>query len=211
MYQILLEGHRVKRNQVTGMHLMAGFLLVVMGVVTWLVPNSLKQQRFDFLNWVGLAYALFGFALLIACTFFNRKMTRTKANFTLRILEALALAPIVIYSLLHKWYLPAAYSAAALLGIAFAFYWEKAGKQSRLAIFDDDGVQLPRLGKKDKILWQDITRVLLRHNILTVDCKNNKLFQLTTEKKEPSINKEAFEAYCKMQAEAKSHLYKATW
>lgn len=211
MYQIALEGKQVKKNQVTGMHLMAGFLLIVMGFLTWLVPNAVKQEEFDFLNWVGLAYAFFGVAILIICIFFNKRIIQTKANFTLRILEVFSLAPILVYSLIQKWYLPAGYSAAALLGIILAFYWEKAGKQKRIATFDDNGLHLPRVGKNSQLAWQDITRVLLRHNILTIDCKDNKLFQFTLEPSGKQINSEEFEAYCRIQMEAKRHLHKANW
>ncbi len=212
MYQILLEGRQIKRNQVTGMHIMAGLLLLVMGLITWMVPNAVKQQQFDFLNWTGLAYALFGLFIIIVCIFFNKKIIQTNANFVLRITEIIALALILSYSLFQKWYLPAAYSGAALIGIALAYYWEKKGKQKKLATFNDNGVEVPGLGRKSKIAWQDLTRVLLRHNILTIDCKDNKLFQLVVApENRATVNKEEFENYCKANIQAKEHLYKADW
>lgn len=212
MYQIVLEGKQVKKNQVTGMHLMAGFLLLVMGFLTWIVPNSVKQQEFDFLNAIGIGYALFGLAIIIICIFFNKKIIQSPANFVLRIMEVLSLAPILLYSLLQEWYLPAAYSGAALLGIILAYYWEKNGKKSRIAIFNDAGVKVQGLGRKSEIAWQDLTRVLLRHHVLTLDCKDNKLFQLNLERSQSTtINREDFEAYCKIQIEAKKHLYRADW
>ncbi len=211
MYQIVLEGKQVKKNQVTGMHLMAGFLLLVMGFLTWIVPNTLKQQEFDFLNKAGMAYSLLGLVIIIICIFFNKKIIQSPANFGLRILELFSLAPILIYSLLQKWYLPAAYSSAALIGIILAFYWERNGKKNRVAAFNDKGVFIPGLGRKSELPWQDITRVLLRHNVLTVDCKDNKLFQLNLERRQDAVNREEFEAYCKIQIEAKNHLYNANW
>jgi hypothetical protein len=211
MYQIVLEGKQVKKNQVTGMHLMAGFLLLVMGFLTWIVPNTVKQQEFDFLNKVGIAYSLLGLAIIIICVFFNKRIIQSPANFGLRILEVLSLAPILIYSLLQKWYLPAAYSTAALLGIILAFYWERNGKKNRLAIFNDKGVFIPGLGRKSELAWQDITRILLRHHVLTVDCKDNKLFQINLDRNQDTVNREEFEGYCKIQIEAKKHLHKADW
>ncbi len=211
MYQIVLEGKQVKKNQVTGMHLMAGFLLLVMGFLTWAVPNTIKQQEFNFLNKVGIAYSFFGMALIVICIFFNKRVIQSPANFGLRILEVLSLAPILIYSLFQKWYLPAAYSAAALLGIILAFYWERNGRKNRIATFNDKGVFVPGLGRKSELAWQDITRILLRHHVLTIDCKDNKLFQLNLERSSNNTSRDEFEAYCKIQIEAKKHLYKADW
>lgn len=190
---------------------MAGFLLLVMGLFTWMVPNAFKQQTFNFLNAVGLLYAAFGLALIFICIFFNKKIIQSPANFALRIAEILAFVPILIYSLSQKWYLPAAYSGAALLGIILAYYWERYSKKNRQAHFNDKGVSIPGLGRKSEMAWQDISRIMLRHSILTVDCKDNKLFQLRVEKNQPQIGREDFEAYCTIQIEAKKHLYKADW
>lgn len=190
---------------------MAGFLLIVMGLLTWMVPDSVKQKDFSFLNYAGLAYAFFGLFVVIVSIFFNKKIIQTRANLILRFLEICSLLPILIYSLYQSWYLPAVYSTAALIGILLAFYWEKAGKQNRLATFNDNGVQIPGLGKNSELPWQAVKQVLLRHNILTLDCMDNKLYQLTVSKQQTSIDKAAFEIFCHFQIEAKKHLYKAEW
>ena len=211
MYQIVLEGKQIKRNQVTGMHLMAGFLLIVMGLFTWLVPNSVKQKEFDFLNYAGLVIAFVGLIIVFACIFFNKKIIQTKANLALRLLELSSLALILLYSLYQKWYLPAGYSAVALLGIILAFYWEKTGKRNKIATFTDAGAHVPGLGKNTDLPWQAIRQILLRHNILTVDCRDNKLYQLLLAEGQSIINKEEFETYCRFQIEAKKHLLKTEW
>ncbi|WP_118974036.1 hypothetical protein [Taibaiella koreensis] len=211
MYQILLEGKQVKKNQVTGMHLMAGFLLLIMGLFTWLVPNAVKQAEFNFLNNIGLLYAAFGFALLIISVFFNKKIIQSPANFGLRIAEILLFISILAYSFIRKWYLPAAYSGAALLGIILAYYWERNGKKTRRAVFNDKGIFVTGLGRKSDMTWQDIKKVMLRHKVLTIDCKDNKLFQINVDHGQEAINQEDFEAYCHIQIEAKKHLYKEDW
>jgi len=193
------------------MHLMAGFLLLVMGFLTWLVPDSVKQQEFSFLNNAGLAYSLLGLAILVICIFFNKKVLQGRGNFMLRVLELAALTPVIIYSLIQKWYLPAAYSGAAFIGIVLAYYLEKNGKKSRIAVFNDEGAHIPGLGSKSHMPWKDLERVLMRHRILTIDCKDNKLFQLDIETVPGNFSAEDFEAYCKVQVEAKKHLYKSDW
>lgn len=211
MYQIILEGKKIKRNQVTGMHLMAGFLLIAMGLLTWLVPNSVKQEEFDFLNYTGLTYALFGLLVIVVCIFFNKKVIQTKANLVLRFFEICSMTAILIYSLVHKWYLPAGYSSAALLGIILAFYWEKTGKRNRIATFTDQGVHIPGLGKSTDLNWKEIKKVILKHNILTIDCVNNKLYQIKLAATDQAINREEFATYCHFQIEAKKHLQEKEW
>jgi hypothetical protein len=211
MFQIILEGKQIKRNQVTGMHLMAGFLLIVMGLFTWMIPDSVKQQNFSFLNYAGLAFAFFGVLIVLICIFFNKKVIQTKANLVLRFFEFFSLATILIYSYYKKWYLPAGYSGAALLGIMLAFYWEKTGKKNRVATFSDAGIRVPGLGKKSEAAWSEIKKVILKHNILTIDFKDNKLFQLKLADKNNEINRAEFDTFCHFQIEAKKHLHKNDW
>ena len=108
MYQFTLEGKGVKRNQVTGMHLMAGLLLLVMGLLTWLVPDAVKQTEFSFLNWAGLLIAFTGAIIIFLSIFYNKKLIQSNFNFVLRLIEIVAMGAFLIYSLLKEWYLPAA-------------------------------------------------------------------------------------------------------
>lgn len=211
-YQVLLEGKQVKKNQVTGMHLMAGFLLLVMGFITWLVPDKVKQEQQLLLNIAGILCSLFGLSIVFISIFLNKRIIQGKGNFILRIAEAGVLGAIIIYSLLQQWYLPAAYSGAGLLGIILAYYWEKNGKKTRTALFNDEGITIPGLGRKTRMRWQELNRILLRHHILTVDCHDNKLFQLPIDRnRQLNFDKEEFEQYCTLQIAAKKHLQQKDW
>ncbi|PSK94368.1 hypothetical protein [Taibaiella chishuiensis] len=210
-YTLPVEGSRVKRNQVTGMHLMAGLLLVVMGLLTWAVPNQVKQAEFAFLNQAGIAYAIFGVLLLIITIFFNKKIVQTKAGLVLRIIEILALLPIFIYALQNKWYLPATYSGATLAGILFAYFWEKSGTKPRYIFIDKNGINLQQFAGSKKIAWPDVTRVLLRHHILTIDCRDNRLMQYKVLPEQLSIEKESFEQNCAQLIRDHEHLHQKDW
>lgn len=210
-YTLPVEGSRVKKNQVTGMHLMAGLLLVVMGLLTWSVPDEIKQAEFSFLNGAGLAYALFGIVLLIIAIFFNKKIIQTKAGFVLRIIEILALLPIFIYALQQKWYLPATYSGATLAGILFAYFWEKSGTKPRYIYIDKSGINLQQFAGSKKVDWANVSRVLLRHNILTIDCKDNKLMQFTVLPEHMELDKETFEQHCAQLIEDNAHRHQKEW
>lgn len=210
-YTLPVEGSRVKRNQVTGMHLMAGLLLVVMGLLTWAVPDGVKQAELSFLNETGIGYALFGLVLLIVTIFFNKKIIQTKAGFILRVIEILALLPIFVYAIQKEWYLPATYSGATLAGIIFAYFWEKSGTKPRYIFIDKNGINLQQFTGSKKVAWPDITRVLLRHNILTIDCKDNKLMQYKVLPEHLDINKETFENHCAQLITENAHLHRKDW
>jgi|SRR5690606_17222493 len=197
-FEVPIEGQRVKKNQVTAIHLMAGLLLLVIGAITWAVPGSLKAENNLLLNSVGILYMVFGIGLLFICIFLNKRFIQSRSNFILRIVEIFLFLPILIYSIIQKWYLPAAYAAVALLSIIFAYYWEKKGEQIKLAIINENGVRLPLNGNIRQLDWSNINKLMMRHNILTVDCTNNKLIQLNIQKhdnkKEESPAVEQFSA-----------------
>lgn len=211
MHEILLEGKQLKRNQVTGMHLMVGFLLIAIGVVTWAVPDTVKQTALHFLNYVGLVYLFLGVIIVIVCMFFNKRIIQTQANTALRIIEIIALSIILIYSLSKSWYLPAGYSITALLGIIAALYFEKIGKKDKKAFFNEEGIFIEGFFVKKRTSWEDIRNVILKHGILTIDKRNNKLLQLNISKN--NINKEfvAVESYAKNLIKKNEDKYQKDW
>jgi len=211
MHQILLEGRQLKRNQITGMHLMVGFLLIGIGMVTWLVPNSVKQTELQFLNYVGLGYALLGLLIVITCIFFNRKVIQTKANSILRIVEILALLIILIYAGVKQWYLPLAYSATALTGIILAYFFEQNHKKDKVVSFNENGIHIPGLGRHSNAPWEEVKNIILKHNILTVDFMNNKLYQANISKNNKLIDYEILNGYIRTQIDANKHKYRADW
>lgn len=178
-FELPIQGQRVKKNQVTSIHLMAGLLLLAMGSVTWAIPNQMKTTSLNLINYAGIFYALSGLLLIIICIFFNKTIIQNKTNFSLRILELLLFLPILIYTLIQSWYLPATYAVAAIIAILLAYFWEKRGMQTKNAIINTAGIKLPLTGKNGSLDWQEINNVILKYNILTIDCKNNRLIQLS--------------------------------
>lgn len=211
MYQIYLEGRQLKRNQITGMHLMVGFLLIGIGMVTWLVPDSVKQTELQFLNYVGLAYALLGFLILFLCIFLNKRIIQSKGNTVLRITEIIALSLILIFSVYKHWLLPAGYSTAALLGIIIAYYFEKNTKKDKRAEFNEKAIKIPGLGRHANASWSEVKNIILKNNILTVDFKNNKLYQANLSKNNKSLNQQNFVSFAKEQILKNKDSYKEDW
>lgn len=201
-FEIPILEKGVKRNQVTAIHLMAGLLLIAMSSITLVVPDGLKAEARPLLNTMGIVYMISGGLILVVSIFFNKKVIQKKANLALRLLEILLFLPIFVYSLIQQWYLPATYAAAAILAILLAYYWEKRGVRTKKAIINETGVHLPLSGTTKSFPWQDINKLMFRHRILTIDCKNNRLIQLNVPN-EPDNNalptQSAIEKYSNQQ------------
>lgn len=211
-YRITIAQNRLKRHQVTALHLMIGFLLLLMGVVTWMVPSSIKTDSFAFLNIAGIAYAAFGLCLILVSVFFNRRLIQNPSgNQLLRIIEALVLLSILVYTLLQKWYLPFGYSAAALLVIVFAYLWEKDAQSAKVVTISERGVYIPGFFKSQNLPWQDISRVIIKHAILTIDCQNNHLYQFSVTDITADDSEEPLSVFSMRMIAAHKHLPKSDW
>lgn len=212
-YKVTVHQNRIKRNQVTALHLMIGLLLFMMGFVTWSIPASIKTNRFAFLDVVGIIYSVLGISLILISIFFNRRIVQSASgNRVLRILEILILFSILLYTIIQKWYLPIAYSSAALLAIIFAFFWEKNADTDKIIQINTSGIIIPNFFRNQVLKWQDIDHVVLRHSVLTIDCRNNHLFQFDTGKASQEITcPETIEDFCKKMIEEHKSLPKNDW
>lgn len=212
-FRITTRQNRIKRNQVTALHLMIGFLLFMMGLVTWSVPLTMKTARFAFLDVVGILYSVFGFCLVVVSVFFNKRVIqKSRWNQLLRVIEILVLLSILIYTVIQKWYLPVAYSSAALLVIVFAFWWERNAGQESIIQINKGGIAIPKFLGKTFLKWQQVSHIVLRHSVLTIDCLDNRLYQLSITKVEPeATSMEKFESFCSEMIQAHEHLREEEW
>lgn len=206
-FELTIAQKRIKQHQVTALHLMIGFLLVLMGLVTWSVPLDLKTDRFSFLGVVGLAYTVIGFILIVIAVFFNKRMLqKPRINKALRFLESLILLTIVVYTLIQSWYLPFAYAVSACLLIVFAFYWEFQAQKELILKMKEDSIQIPGIFIKKTIPWQDISHAVFKHQLITIDCQNNHLYQFQVRKLQPDIEQGAFNQWLQERIASHSHL-----
>jgi len=202
--------NNVKNNQVTAIHLMVGILLLTLGYLTVLVPENIKTTKYLFLNIYGTIILSIGIALIVLSIFFNKKIIQSKYNFVLRIIEMISLLTICIYSFSQKWYLPGAYSLTAIMAVVFAFIWEKNAQHDIDILIKDKNVEIPKFLKRKIIPWKEIKNVVLNHGILTIDCRNNKLYQFPI--KEIKIpNQEKIQSFCREKIAKHEHEYNKDW
>jgi len=212
-YRITTRQHRIKKHQVTALHLMIGFLLFMMGLVTWLVPGTVKTERFAFLDIIGIAYSAAGLLLIVIAVFLNRKVIQNPIrNQALRIIEILLLLTILVYTIIQQWYLPLGYSSVALAVIIFAYFWERNAHAARILTIDSQGVRVPGFFRNLTLAWQDVSRIILRHAVLTIDCHNNRLYQFDVTQVSPDEGSpEPFHSFCEAMIATHRHLPKDDW
>ena len=63
---------------------------------------------------------------------------------------------------------------------------------------DKNCVEYPSFILK-RVLWKDISNVILKDDILTIDFKNNKIFQQLIDETRTSVNEKEFNDFCRQQ------------
>lgn len=83
-----------------------------------------------------------------------------------------------------------------LMMIGFGIFNSLIAKP-QLIRFRDDGIEYPSFPKK-YFVWKDVDNVLIKNGVLTIDLKDNRLFQFTlSDEALNTIDENSFNAYCK--------------
>lgn len=181
-YQLKLNNKGVNKRNVTFSHLMAAFLLIIMGAVSATIIKALAETQAAMLNsdifyTISGTYVLAGIVILFITIKYNKQITQKRSNSTrLRIFEILLLLPILIYCVVKQWHVPAAYAGIGIFGILYAFYYEFSSLKDKIITIDDKGINNPH-SKTSFLAWEKVLRLIVRHQILTIEGQGNKLYQ----------------------------------
>lgn len=119
----------------------------------------------------------------IGCIYYLLNKRHLKAPFT----------EIIFFINAILWLLWANYILAMLM-IVFSLLSFYANKKIRI-LFTDEGIIYPSFPVK-KYSWSETEQVIWKDDILTIDLKNNKLFQLNIETVPPGFDINTFNAFC---------------
>lgn len=190
MYEIKLQQHTVKRNQVTAIHLIAAFLLIVIGFITLVTPFSMNiynagkdnvtEMPYTWVNYIGILFMIIGISIIVISIFFNKKIIQQRRNLAIRIIEIICFGGILVYTIIQQWTLPAVYAGVTLIGIIAAYYLENAHMKQSYVHIATDQVSLHTGVKQTNWKWSEIERLMLKHNVLTIDLLNQKRYQFIT-------------------------------
>ncbi len=107
--------------------------------------------------------------------------------------RALVLAALGWYVLPHE-----LITSIACVAYLLAAMLEKLAKFPQEIAFDKDEIVFNSLPRKHYI-WSDLSNVVLKDNLLTIDFKNNKLVQKETESAVTDKTEQEFNEFCKKQ------------
>ena len=183
-YQLYLQTKGINKRNVTFSHLMAAFLLIIMGAVSFVIIALLGQTKAGapeadavLYKSVSAIYVAAGIILLALTIGINKKIVQKKNSTVLRVIEVAMLLPVCIFCINKAWYVPAAFSGIGILGILYAFYYENAAEKPSIVTVNEEGIAIPN-HRTSFISWDKVLRLIVRHRILTIEVTGNKLFQL---------------------------------
>jgi hypothetical protein len=124
-------------------------------------------------------------AALIAAFIAAKKMNETKVLSAISFL----LLSIVWFILPNYWLM------IALIVLAFL---DLVSERELMVSFFADRIEFPSFPKKT-ICWKELSNVILKDRILTIDFKNDHLLQSETGEKSFDIDEETFNKFCQLQ------------
>ncbi|MBL7705097.1 MAG: hypothetical protein JNM21_06065 [Taibaiella sp.] len=214
-YQLKLNNKGVNKRNVTFSHLMAAFLLIIMGVVSATILKTLAETQAAVINsgifyTVSGTYVLAGILILFITIKFNKQITAKRSLSTqLRIFEILLLLPTLIYCLLKQWHVPAAYAGIGIFGILYAFYYEFSSIKDKIVTIDDKGINNPH-SKTSFLPWEKVLRLIVRHQILTIEGQGNKLYQYDLQSGQ-TIDVASIESFAAKRIKEEKKVIKNDW
>ncbi|WP_276132193.1 hypothetical protein [Polluticoccus soli] len=191
-FELPLTEARVKPRQVIALHLMAGLVMAGCGAILSLLQSPIHTLT------IGLLVA--GVLLLGTALLRNKWIRQPKVNRLFRIGELMVLLCLASYLAMSKFPIPAAMCGILGAAILFAIFWEQQADSALTIHVDEQGVRLPLTSRKRNLRWPEIEQVLLRFGTLTINLKDNRMFQWTVGS--IGFDKDRFEQFCSTQIEA---------
>ncbi|RYD94937.1 MAG: hypothetical protein EOP54_16660 [Sphingobacteriales bacterium] len=194
---------------------MAAFLLIIMGAVSATIIKTLAETQAAVINasifyTVSGTYVLAGMLILFITIKFNKLITRKRSFSTqLRIFELLLLLPTLIYCLVNQWHVPAAYAGIGIFGILYAFYYEFSALKDKIVTIDDKGINNPH-SKTGFLAWEKVLRLIVRHQILTIEAQGNKLYQYDLQSAQ-TIDVAGVESFAAQRIKEEKKVIKNDW
>lgn len=175
-YRIILPNEKAKTYAfVTGFILLLNLLLF-----GYIYFNTIENKLSTLSLW-GTVISVFSFALVII-----NRVTRNRYPFPF---EVSFFILSVLWFLADRWMLALCLLCFAIIGIYTRRKFELE--------FTIDGIRYPSLPKK-LVPWNEVSNVVLKDGMLTIDFKNNKLIQSVISKESSiAVNEREFNLFCK--------------
>ena len=160
------------------------------------LSNSEKTGKRDL---IFSAVYVIGSIFLLACAIFNKKFLRDLSKHLALLLFELML---VLAGSIYYWAKGAALVSIshAILGGAIMLLWiyTKRKEGGETIVISEANIILPGWIQQRIVEWNEITNVVKKDDLLTIDFKNNKLLQVQISSVD-DVNQDAFNRFCQQQ------------
>jgi hypothetical protein len=178
--------------------ILSAFHVLIALIFLFDLLNTHKGGKKD---WIFSAVYFIAAIFLLIAGFFNRKiLTRLSKHLALLLFEFV----LIISGAIYYWSKGAsliAVSHATLSGAIILFWiYLKKREFGEKIIIADTNIILPGLTGDRIVEWNQLTNVIKKHDLLTLDFKNNKLLQVQIINAD-HINEEEFNLFCVRQLE----------
>lgn len=190
-YALQLVDEKVKRHQVTALHLTCALAFIGAGAIIYVYNFQIKP-------W-GLGILLAGLLLLTVTIIKNKWVTEAWSNTMIRIAELILSVGLCGYSFIQHWNLPVGIFGVLSAGLAFAMFWERSAGGKQFIYVNEEGIKLPLDSRRRFIAWVDINEVIIKFGTLSVDCADNRLFQWNV--RDITFEQGTFDVFCNQQIE----------
>lgn len=172
-----------------------------------IVLQNKNQKTYRVISWLIIALNFFGLLYI--------GFTRSRGTIGLPYYAAGLLAAIYVFTFftdneeIVKDCLMLDFGISIIAWVVFKFYWvglamlvlfaiQEISRRKLVVELDTDGILYPSFPRRE-IEWQDVNNVVLKDGILTIDLKNDKLFQNEIVSPTPEND---FNEFCSAQLKA---------
>lgn len=209
-YKIPIVQTRIKKKQMTSMHLIAGFMTALLGAIILALPEELKLWNKHVINTISSSYIIIGFLIVIVTISINKRLQNKSTNNIFRSIESTLFLVISILCLIQKWWAPLAYAVVGLGVVMVTWYLELIAHKPEYITINEKEINIKRMTSKE-IDWAEVKNFLVRHGNVTINLKNNTLYQFAIHNPKELNNKETLEQFAQHQIESNAHKYQQDW
>jgi hypothetical protein len=185
-YKFTLAESRTKVHQVTALHLLAALAFLGAGAIIYVYNFQI--------TYYGLALIVLALGLMGITIGRNKWINKLEVNVYFRILELVLAVVLAIYSFQQGWKPPMGIFGVLTLALGFALVWERPSFNAIEIMITDDAIKLPSNQGRRYIEWEEVEQIIFKYGILSVNCKDNRLFQWNV--KDAPMDPKAFERDC---------------
>lgn len=211
-YILYLKDNKVKQQHIITAHLIAVFVLLVVGVFFELASFVVKKINLSVainnssLMQIGTSTIIISLVILAATIFKTKWMMKPKIGLFFRVFEISIIGILSMYFFQLNLPTPAILLLLEIGMIVFALFWENQSDQMLKVLLSETGILLPMTSRKKKLQWSEVDQVLVRFNTVTINCADNRLFQWVLYNQDIDI--EGLHQFSKQQIVANMHLRK---